>query len=98
MDTIYFSGTTIQLNKIQNLLVHSPNTHANVIPTSIAPNVEWHFKADDKYTHTDFFSTFPEGMGSQELVEATFSGVVVRWVIVIGTLPFSHSDMLTEAL
>jgi hypothetical protein len=77
---------------------HLPNTHANMIPASITPNVEWHFKTNDKYTHADFFSTFPEGMGSQELVKATFPGVIVRWVVVIGTFTFSHLDWLTEAL
>lgn len=85
----------IQFNKIAG---HLPNTHANVIPASVTPNVEWHFKSDDKYTHTNFSSTFPEGMGSQELVKATFPGVIVRRVVMIGTFTFSHLDWLTEAL
>jgi hypothetical protein len=83
----------IQLNTTAD---HLPNTHADVILASVTPNVEWHFKSDNKYTHTNFFSTFPEGMGSQELVKATFSGVIVRWVVMIGALTFSHLDWLTE--
>lgn len=85
----------IQFNTIAD---HLPNTHANVIPASVTPNVEWHFKSDDKYTHTNFFSTFPEGMGSQELVKATFPGIIVRRVVMIGTFTFSHLDWLIEAL
>lgn len=37
-------------------------------------------------------------MGSQELVKATFPGVIVRWVVMIGTFTFSHLDYYTEAL
>ena len=69
-----------------------------MISTSIAPNIEWHFKTDDKYTLIEFSGTLPEGMGAQKFVDTSFLGIIVRRVVEICAFTLTHLGFTLENL
>lgn len=67
-----------------------PDTHSNVIFTSLTPDVIRHFKPDDEYAHVQLPSSFSKSVSAKELVEPSCFGIIVRRVVLVGTFPFTH--------
>lgn len=67
-----------------------PDTHPNVIFTSLTPDVIWHLKPDDEYAHVQFPSSLSQSMSAKELVEPSCFGIIIRRVVLVGTFSFAH--------
>jgi len=67
-----------------------PDTHSNVVATPLTPDVVRHLKADDENAHVKLPGSLAQGMGTQELVETAFLGVVVGRVVLVLAFAFTH--------
>lgn len=64
--------------------------HADMIAASIAPYVVRHFEADDENAHVKLTCSLSESVSSHKLVEAAYPRIVIRRVVVILSLAFTH--------
>lgn len=67
-----------------------PDTHSNVIFTSLTPDVIRHLKPDDEYAHVQFPSSLSQSVSAKELVEPSCFGIIIRRVVLVGTFSFAH--------
>jgi len=74
------------------LLSVVPDSHTNVVATSLAPDVVRHLKTDDENAQVQFPGPLAQCMSAQELVESTHLRIIVRRVILILALAFTHLD------
>lgn len=72
------------------LLSVVPDPHPDVIAASLAPDVVGHLEPDDQDAKVKLASSFSQGMGPQELVKSTLLGVIVRRVVLVLALAFTH--------
>lgn len=67
-----------------------PNSHADVIAASVAPDVEGHLEANDKDAHVEFAGTLAQSVRALKFVYSPEFGIVIRGIVEVLAFAFTH--------